>query len=153
MRSKLKSRGKNIINRLSKRQKSEKTDYFHTIHKVPKNFGKVPWMRSLLDFRIKIMFLDENWVEKLPNTKKLMSNIKNQGILKISGFNFSRFKSLTRPQKVPKNIKNMMYKLFFKTLSQKNPLTKILSFRAVTRDGNLLRKRENPRFKAFFTKE
>ena len=153
MRSKLNSRGKNIINRLSKRQKSQKTDHFHTIYKVPKNFGKVPWMRSLLDSRIKIMFLDENWVEKMPNTKKLMSNIKNQGILKISGFNFSRFKSLTRPQKVPKNIKNMMYKLFFKTLSQKNPLTKILSFRAVTRDGNLLRKRENPRFKAFFTKE
>ena len=64
---------------------------------------------------------------------------------KLGHFDNLRFKifKVLKPDKASKNAKKYQIndaKVFFKTLSKKHPLTKILSFRAVTRDGNLFGK-------------
>ena len=124
-----------------------------TISWVQKNFRKVSEMRKVFNSMVKTKFLDKNWVGKMPSTLKLGKNSQIYRILVFWVLGISRSKSTITCQKVPQNIKKMIQKLFFKNLSKEYPLLNILSFRAVTRDGNLFGKRDYCRFRAFFTRQ
>ena len=76
----------------------------------------------------------------MPSTLKLGKYSQIYRILVFWVLGISRSKSTITCQKVPQNIKKMIQKLFFKNLSKEYPLLNILSFRAVTRDGNLFGK-------------
>ena len=134
-------------------QNCPKMCHLPTISWVQKNFRKVSEMRKVFNSMVKTKFLDKNWVGKMPSTLKLGKNSQIYRILVFWVLGISRSKSTTPCQKVLQNIKKMIQKLFFKNLSKEYPLLNILSFRAVTRDGNLFGKRDYCRFRAFFTRQ